>query len=64
VRKLVSLEPDTLSDTKAILEVLAQRSGWVKSEFDKYALSLVEDFLLLIIFTIKADGRRIAKTVN
>jgi hypothetical protein len=35
-----------------------------KSEFDKYALESGGRLSSMIIITIKADGRRIAKTVN
>jgi hypothetical protein len=61
VEKLVSLELDTLSDTKSKTRGIGAAQQWVKSEFDKYAVESNGRLTSKIdYFTIKADGRRIA----
>jgi hypothetical protein len=60
VEKLVSLELDTLSDTKSKTRGIGAAQQWVKSEFDKYAVESNGRLTSKIdYFTIKA-GRRIA----
>jgi Zn-dependent M28 family amino/carboxypeptidase len=63
VRKLVSFGTrHTLSDTKSDTRGIGAAQRWVKSEFDKYALESGGRLSSTIdYFTIKADGRRIAK---
>lgn len=63
VRKLVSFGTrHTLSDTKSNTRGIGAAQRWVKSEFDKYALESGGRLISNIdYFTIKADGRRIAK---
>jgi Zn-dependent M28 family amino/carboxypeptidase len=63
VRKLVSFGTrHTLSDTKSNTRGIGAAQRWVKSEFDKYALESGGRLTSNIdYFTIKADGRRIAK---
>lgn len=63
VRKLVSFGTrHTLSDTKSNTRGIGAAQRWVKSEFDKYALESGGRLTSNIdFFTIKADGRRIAK---
>jgi hypothetical protein len=61
--KLVSLEPDILSDTKSKTRGIGAAQAWVKSEFDKYALESGR-LTSKIDFLLKADGRRIAVTAN
>ena len=62
VRKLVSFGTrHTLSDTKSNTRGIGAAQRWVKSEFDKYALSSNGRLTSKIdFFTIKADGKRIA----
>jgi Zn-dependent M28 family amino/carboxypeptidase len=63
VRKLVSFGTrHTLSDTKSNTRGIGAAQRWVKSEFNKYALESDGRLTSTIdYFTIKADGRRIAK---
>jgi Zn-dependent M28 family amino/carboxypeptidase len=63
VNKLVSFGTrHTLSDTKSNTRGIGAAQRWVKSEFDKYALESGGRLTSIIdYFTIKADGRRIAK---
>ncbi|UFH45539.1 M20/M25/M40 family metallo-hydrolase [Flavobacterium galactosidilyticum] len=62
VRKLVSFGTrHTLSDTKSNTRGIGAAQRWVKSEFDKYALSSNGRLTSKIdFFTVKADGKRIA----
>lgn len=62
VRKLVSFGTrHTLSDTKSNTRGIGAAQRWVKSEFDKYALSSNGRLASKIdFFTVKADGKRIA----
>lgn len=63
VEKLVSFGTrHTLSDTKSNTRGIGAAQRWVKSEFDKYALASRGKLTSKIdYFTIKADGKRIAK---
>jgi hypothetical protein len=63
VRKLVSFGTrHTLSDTKSKTKGVGAAQQWVKSEFDKYALESNGRLTSEIdYFTVKADGKRIAK---
>ena len=62
VRKLVSFGTrHTLSDTKSNTRGIGAAQRWVKSEFDKYALTSGGRLTSIIdYFMIKADGKRIA----
>jgi hypothetical protein len=56
VEKLVSLELDTLSDTKSKTRGIGAAQQWVKSEFDKYAVESNGRLTSKIdYFTIKAE---------
>jgi len=61
VRKLVSFGTrHTLSDTKSDTRGIGAAQHWIKSEFDKYALSSGGRLTSTIdYFMIKADGKRI-----
>ncbi|MFZ0599692.1 MAG: M20/M25/M40 family metallo-hydrolase, partial [Flavobacterium sp.] len=63
VRKLVSFGTrHTLSDTKSKTKGIGAAQQWVKSEFDKFALESNGRLTSTIdYFTVKADGKRIAK---
>ena len=62
VRKLVSFGTrHTLSDTKSNTRGIGAAQRWVKSEFDKYALSSNGRLTSKIdFFNVKSDGKRIA----
>jgi Zn-dependent M28 family amino/carboxypeptidase len=63
VKKLVSFGTrHTLSDTKSDSRGIGAAQRWVKQEFDNYALASNGRLTATIdYFTIKADGKRIAK---